>query len=671
MSWFTSGALRGVLRMIFVIAICTLPLWGQNQRGGPMQMVQSGNVNRASVAQLTAPDEILANDNRTPGGKVESGVVTLSLEIRTGIWHAEAEDGPRLYVQAFGETGKPAQIPGPLLRVVTGTMVHVAIANRLKRPATVFGFVRRPASSDPGIEIAPGQTRDISFAAGAPGTYFYWARTVTEPEKSRFVGDQPFALPFKADAQLNGAFIVDAAGPVPPDRIFVIDAMQVDPDVLHHLFNVWTINGKSYPFTEPLRYSMGDRVRWRIINASLMDHAMHLHGAFYRVLSLGDVDRDTQYGPGEQQTVVTQDLLAGGTMVVEWTPSHPGRWLFHCHYVGHTFTDGRVPIYGRRIAAVHSAPERVAGTPLPADPPSTMPDMAGLVLGINVLPKAAAPPERVTRKPRRLELVLQPDSSGGKSKLVACSIREGNQVITSHNKSAGPPLVLMRGELVEITVVNQLDGPTTVHWHGMQLESYYDGVMGGGLGDQVTPAIAPGDSFVARFTPTRAGTFIYHAHGSDPWQLAQGVFGAMIVLSPGQTYDPDHEVLMVIGASNLGFGPAPSADGPGMTVNGSETISDISLQHGIDYRVRVVNIAPSLETDIRLGSPQNPVTWREIAKDGTEVPPRLAKSGNAFVHIVSRETYDFELRVDRPASIPVEVKNWIYKTKLTGEITVH
>jgi multicopper oxidase len=352
-------------------------------------------------------------------------------------------------------------------------------------------------------------------------------------------------------------------------------------------------------------------------------------------------------------------------MVVEWTPSHPGRWLFHCHYVAHTFTDGRVPIYGRRIASVHAEPERVAGTPLPVDPQSAMPGMAGLVMAINVLPKPDISSEERARNPRKLELVLQPDSADGTSKGVACSIHDGNQVITSHERSAGPPLVLTRDEPVEITVVNRLNEPTTVHWHGIQLDSYYDGVMGGGLGDQVTPAIAPGTSFVARFTPARAGTFIYHEHGSDPWQLAQGVFGAIIVLNPGQKYDPQHEVLMVIGADNLGFGPKL------VTINGSDTFPEMSLQHGADYRVRVVNIAPSLEADITLGSSNNPLTWREIAKDGTQVPARLAKPENAFVHIVSGETYDFELRVDKPGEIPVDVVNWIYKTKVAGEIVVH
>lgn len=51
-------------------------------------------------------------------------------------------------------------------------------------------------------------------------------------------------------------------------------------------------------------------------------------------------------------------------------------------------------------------------------------------------------------------------------------------------------------------------------------------------------------------------------------------------------------------------------------------------------------------------------------------PARLAKPENAFVPIVSGETYDFELREDQPGEIPIEVVNWIYKTKVAGEIMV-
>ena len=72
----------------------------------------------------------------------------------------------------------------------------------------------------------------------------------------------------------------------------------------------------------------------------------------------------------------------------------------------------------------------------------------------------------------------------------------------------------------------------------MELESYYDGVHGwGGTGQQVTPMIEPGGSFVVRFTPPRAGTFIYHTHLHDNRQLTSGLYGAMIVAEPGERFE--------------------------------------------------------------------------------------------------------------------------------------
>ena len=88
----------------------------------------------------------------------------------------------------------------------------------------------------------------------------------------------------------------------------------------------------------------------------------------------------------------------------------------------------------------------------------------------------------------------------------------------------GPPIVLTRGEMAEIEVKNQMSQPTSIHWHGIELESYYDGVAGWtGSGQQTTAAVAPGGSFVVRMTPPRAGTFIYHTHWHDETQVLNGV----------------------------------------------------------------------------------------------------------------------------------------------------
>ena len=99
----------------------------------------------------------------------------------------------------------------------------------------------------------------------------------------------------------------------------------------------------------------------------------------------------------------------------------------------------------------------------------------------------------------------------------------------------GPPIVLTRGKETEIEVRNMTTNPTAIHWHGIELESYYDGVPGWtGSGQQTSPAIAPGGSFVARMAPPRAGTFIYHTHWHDRAQLLNGVYGPLIVVEPGQ-----------------------------------------------------------------------------------------------------------------------------------------
>jgi FtsP/CotA-like multicopper oxidase with cupredoxin domain len=95
---------------------------------------------------------------------------------------------------------------------------------------------------------------------------------------------------------------------------------------------------------------------------------------------------------------------------------------------------------------------------------------------------------------------------------------------------------------------NRLPEATAIHWHGMELESYYDGVHGwSGAGLRVTPLIEPGDSFVVRFTPPRTGTFMYHTHNHDHTHLASGLYGPMLVVEPpgpakqliavGETYD--------------------------------------------------------------------------------------------------------------------------------------
>ena len=88
---------------------------------------------------------------------------------------------------------------------------------------------------------------------------------------------------------------------------------------------------------------------------------------------------------------------------------------------------------------------------------------------------------------------------------------------------------MKRGEPVSITVVNQLPEPTAVHWHGIELESYYDGVAGfAGEGKRIAPAIPPGGSFEARFTPA--------AQAALAPLLVEGPVGAPALEIAGKRY---------------------------------------------------------------------------------------------------------------------------------------
>ena len=88
----------------------------------------------------------------------------------------------------------------------------------------------------------------------------------------------------------------------------------------------------------------------------------------------------------------------------------------------------------------------------------------------------------------------------------------------------GTSIRLVHGQTLQATVHNDLDVPTTVHWHGIRVPNSMDGVAG-----VTQPAIAPGDSFDYRFTPPDAGTFWYHSHINAHEQVGRGLYGPLVV----------------------------------------------------------------------------------------------------------------------------------------------
>jgi FtsP/CotA-like multicopper oxidase with cupredoxin domain len=203
----------------------------------------------------------------------------------------------------------------------------------------------------------------------------------------------------------------------------------------------------------------------------------------------------------------------------------------------------------------------------------------------------------------------------------------------------GPTIMLERGKPVSITVVNHLREPTAVHWHGIELQSYYDGVADfSGMGKRITPAIAPGDSFVARFTPPRSGTFMYHPHADETLQQQAGLAGTLLVVDSLSAFDPAHDRVLLLTV------PRSDDDGAKVLINGSLKPDTLRLRVGERYRLRLINLhtyRPSMI--VRLLRDSTPVAWRAVAKDGMPLAPDRATTRRAMQQFGNGETYDFEL----------------------------
>jgi FtsP/CotA-like multicopper oxidase with cupredoxin domain len=233
----------------------------------------------------SALPRVEANDNTEAAGTLRNGVREISFEVLRSDWRVETPHSPGLRVAAVAETGGAPMIPAPLIRVEEGTLLRVGVRNGLDdESVTVFGLHTRPSDEQSSFELAPGESRTVEFLAGAPGTYLYRIQEGTPPP------ELPNGFPFQEREQLAGAFVVDPEGGSPPDRIMVINIFGqsvVDEDSDGGYLEGLTINGRSWPYTERMGMSVGQKQRWRVVNASKRFHPMHLHGFFYSVLSRG------------------------------------------------------------------------------------------------------------------------------------------------------------------------------------------------------------------------------------------------------------------------------------------------------------------------------------------------------------------------------------------------
>jgi FtsP/CotA-like multicopper oxidase with cupredoxin domain len=248
----------------------------------------------------------LGNQRMTP--RLDNGVKVFEITAKKIQW--ETEPGKMVEAWAYND-----QVPGPQMRVKEGDRVRIILHNELPESTAVhFHGVELPNDQDgvPFITqppVKPGQTYTYEFTAPNSGSHMYHSHH----NSAKQVG-----------LGLLGAFIIEPRAPMPIENVSE-DFVMILNDGMHG----YTLNGKSFPATQPLVAKLGDKVRIRFMNEGMMIHPMHLHGMHMTVITKDGWPLPAPYrcdtlniAPGERWDVIVNC-------------NNPGTWAFHCHILPH------------------------------------------------------------------------------------------------------------------------------------------------------------------------------------------------------------------------------------------------------------------------------------------------------------------------------------------------
>jgi FtsP/CotA-like multicopper oxidase with cupredoxin domain len=240
--------------------------------------------------------------------RMESGVKVFDLTAEEIKWEVE----PGKLVDAMAYNG---MVPGPTIRVRDGDQVRVRLVNKMSQSTAVhFHGLELPNDQDgvPFITqppVKPGETFEYRFTVPNAGSHMYHSHHNSAEQVSK---------------GLLGAFIVDPKVANPAHSADV-DALMILNDGMHG----YTLNGKSFPATEPLVAKLGQTVRIRFMNEGMMIHPMHLHGMHMTVIAKDGWD---QPAPWKCDTL---NIAPGERWDVLVKAKNPGTWAFHCHILQH------------------------------------------------------------------------------------------------------------------------------------------------------------------------------------------------------------------------------------------------------------------------------------------------------------------------------------------------
>jgi manganese oxidase len=239
---------------------------------------------------------------------MEDGYKTFELSCEDIQW--EVESGKLVRAMAYN-----GMVPGPEIRVTEGDQVRIRVTNRMEESTAVHWHgILLPNSMD-GVPyltqppIRTGETFVYEFTARNPGSHMYHSHHNAAIQVTR---------------GLLGAFIIE-----PKDKGHDPDYDSEYTIILNDTAVGLTLNGKSFPDTQPILAKLGEKIRIRYMNEGLLIHPMHLHGLEQLVFAKDGWNLPQPYycdtlniTPGERYDVLVDCHT-------------PGLWAFHCHVLSH------------------------------------------------------------------------------------------------------------------------------------------------------------------------------------------------------------------------------------------------------------------------------------------------------------------------------------------------
>ncbi len=263
--------------------------------------------------------------------------------------------------------------------------------------------------------------------------------------------------------------------------------------------------------------------------------------------------------------------------------------------------------------------------------------------------------------------------------------KTGKQVMgmTVNGTVPGPTLTFTEGEYAVIYVKNEMSVETSIHWHGLLLPNFMDGVP-----YLTTPPIKPGTTFKYEFPLRQNGTYWYHSH--TMFQEQSGVFGSILINPKEKTLDYDKDLILMLSdwtnekpknvMRNLkrgnewyqmkkgtstplnkviargAFGAqldfwrqrmegADIADVyyPAFLINGEKTVEYPDYTPGEKVRLRIINGSASSQFWMTFGG-ESPLL---VSADGKDVVP--VEHSKTF--IATAETFDFIITIPQDGKI--------------------